>query len=383
MMRLSKNTYFWSLKLNLTKMNKIITKFALVLLALTFMGGQLQAQLTTTFAKNVSPGQHNGFYYSLPQTMLKLDFVIEETKLEKGPLSDYASDYFEMENYVEFEAKEYDLIDVKMTSMATPDPNALFFVTLNTIRGYWRPQFDILPNGIIRSVGMGKATDLEEETVNPVREVPQCCKKEEANEDASFMSLMMSGKTNAQLAREAADKIAEIRKAKFYLISGDVEMASNPETFNSMYQKLDEMEKEYASLFLGKSVTKKVVKTVYVIPNKEVQEQTVAKFSTTEGLTLGTSGSGNMITVQTLSLNTTGSINALSPSAVASMSYENKVFYRAPEMAQVKVTCGKTVLLEERVIVNQLGELLMAPIINNSKLVFDTETGQIVNMRMQ
>jgi hypothetical protein len=363
-------------------MNKFVAKFALALLALTFVSAQLQAQLTTTFAKNVTPGQQNGFYYSLPQTMLKLDFIIEETIQEKGPLSEYASSYFEMEDYVEYETEEYELLDVKMTSVATPDPNALFFVTLNTARGYWKTQFDILPNGIIRSVGMGKAADLEVETVNLIQEVPQCC-QEKVDEEEGFFSLMMAGKTNAQVAKEIADKIADIRKAKFYLISGDVEVASNPETFNAMYKKLDDTEKEYMSLFLGKRVTKKMVKTVYVIPSKGIQEQTVAKFSTTDGLSLGTSGSGSMITVQTLSLNTTGSIKAPSQSAVESMSYENKVFYRIPEMAQVKVTCGKAVLMEERVCVNQLGELLMAPITSNTKLVFDTETGQIVNMRMQ
>ena len=79
-------------------MNRIVTKFAFVLLALTFMGGQLHAQFSTTFAKNVNPGQQEGLYYSLPQTVLKLDFIIEEAKLEKGPLSDYASNYFEMED---------------------------------------------------------------------------------------------------------------------------------------------------------------------------------------------------------------------------------------------------------------------------------------------
>ena len=361
-------------------MNKIVTKLSLVLLALTLCG-QLQAQFTTTFAKNVTPGQQNGLYYSLPQTMLKLDFVIEEAQLEKGPLSDYASSYFEMEDYVEYETTEYKLLDVKMSTVASPDPNALFFVTLTSARGGSKLQFDMLPNGIIRSVGVGNDTETEEKVTKPVLEKPHCC-HEESDCSESFVELMSAGKTNAMLAKEVADKIAEIRKAKFYLISGDVEMASNPETFNAMYKKLDNMEKEYTSLLLGKRVTKKVVKTVYVIPNKEVPTQSVAKFSETEGLTVGTSGSGSVITVQTLSLNTTAAINAPSQSAIELMSYENKVFYRLPEMANVKVVCGGDTLIEERLLVNQLGQLLMAPV-TNTKLVFDTETGQIVNMRMQ
>ena len=359
-------------------MNRVF-KLALVLLALVF-GGQLQAQFTTTFAKNVNPGQQNGLYYSLPQTMLKLDFIIEEVQLEKGPLSDYASNYFEMEDIVDYATTEYQLLDVKMSTIASPDPNALFFVTMTGARGGNKMQFDVLPNGIIRSVGVGNDAETVEPT-RPEQEKPQCC-REESGCEGGFVGLMTAGKTNAMLAKEVADKIAEIRKAKFYLISGDVETASNPETFNAMYKKLDAMEKEYTSLLLGKRVAKKVVKTVYVVPNKEVPTQSVAKFSESEGLTMGTGGIGSIITVQTLPMNTTAAINAPSQSAVESMTYENKVFYRIPEMANVKVSFESETLLEDRVIVNQLGALLTAPV-TNSKLTFDTETGQIVNMRMQ
>ena len=362
-------------------MNKSVTKIVLSLLALTLMCGQLKAQFATTFAKNVAPGQQNGLYYSLPQTVLQLDFLIEETQLEKGPLSDYASNYLETIEPVEYESTEYKLLGVKMIPTSTPDPNALFFVSMTSGRGGSKMQFDVLPNGIIRSVGVGNGPESEGERPLFRKEPPQRePKMTESNE--AFIGLMTAGKSNAQMAKEVADKIEEIRKAKFYLISGDVEMASNPETFNAMYQKLDAMEQEYMSLLVGKRITKQVVKTVYVIPNKDIPTQTVAKFSETEGLTLGTSGSGSMITVQTLSLNTTAAINAPSQSAVESMSYENKVFYRVPETANVKVMVGQKIMLEDRAVVNQLGVLLMAPV-NGSMLVFDPETGQIVNMRMQ
>ena len=69
-------------------MNRSFTKFAFALLAMALMGGPLHAQYTTTFAKNVTPGQQNGLYYALPQTMLKLDFIIEETVMEKTGIDD-------------------------------------------------------------------------------------------------------------------------------------------------------------------------------------------------------------------------------------------------------------------------------------------------------
>ncbi len=361
-------------------MNRFVTRFTIAVMFMAMMGGQLQAQFTTTFAKNAAPGQQNGLYYSLPQTMLQLDFLIEEIEFVQGPLSDYASRYLELEDYVEYESTEYHLLDVKLSTVAFPDPSATFFVSFAPVRGGSKAQFDLLPNGIIRSVGIGNPAENEEPMPLPMnKEMPKCT-QEKTDANSGFIALMSAGKTNAQLAKEVADKIEEIRKAKFYLISGDVEMAQNPETFNAMYQKLDEMEKEYTSLLLGKRVSKKVVKTVYVIPNKEVTMQTVAEFSETEGLTLGIKGSGNVITVQTLSLNTTAAINAPSQSAVESVTYENKVFYRIPEMANVRVIFDGRTLLEERLNVNQLGVLLVAPL-SNTQLVFNPETGQIVNMR--
>ena len=104
-------------------MNKFFNRFAFVVLALILFCGQARAQFTTTFAKNASPGQQNGLYYSLPQTMLQLDFVIRETVCEPGPLSDYADMYFENESYVDYQTTTYELLDVRMASKAAPDPN--------------------------------------------------------------------------------------------------------------------------------------------------------------------------------------------------------------------------------------------------------------------
>lgn len=355
---------------------KRLSNRILMLVLLAFASfASVQAQFTTTFAKNAAATQNNGLFYSLPLTMLQLDFTILETEVIEGPLSDYASSFIETSDYVDYSGKEYKLLGVDMKVMSCADPNATFFVSFSSGRGSEKTSFNVLPNGIIRSVGID---DVEEIAAN--QEVGS--EKVIYSEEPTFIGILTNGKSQSMIAKEVADKIEEIRKAKFNIISGYYETALDPLTLKKMYDELDAMEKEYTSLFVGKRIGKQVVKTVYVTPSKEVATQTVAKFSEEDGLSVGTSGVGNPITVQTLSMNATSNISTLSQSALESMSHENKVFYRIPETANVKVMYDNQVLVEKREVVNQLGVLLLAPV-SNMGLLFDPNTGQIVNMRMK
>lgn len=355
---------------------KRLSNRILMLVLLAFASfASVQAQFTTTFAKNAAATQNNGLFYSLPLTMLQLDFTILETEVVEGPLSDYASSFIETSDYVDYSGKEYKLLGVDMKLMSCADPNATFFVSFSSGRGSEKTSFNVLPNGIIRSVGID---DVEEIAANQVID----SEKVIYSEEPTFIGILTNGKSQSMIAKEVADKIEEIRKAKFNIISGYYETALDPLTLKMMYDELDAMEKEYTSLFVGKRIGKQVVKTVYVTPSKEVATQTVAKFSEEDGLSAGTSGVGNPITVQTLSMNATSNISTLSQSALESMSHENKVFYRIPETANVKVMYDNQVLVEKREVVNQLGVLLLAPV-SNMGLLFDPNTGQIVNMRMK
>ena len=108
--------------------------------------------------------------------------------------------------------------------------------------------------------------------------------------------------------------------------------------------------------------------------------QSIARFSTEKGFSAGVSGPGNTITLQALSLKTTGSINEPSPSAVETISHENKLFYRIPETANVKLSLGNEVLYEKRVEIAQYGVFMLAPL-GKVKLALDPNTGQITEMK--
>ena len=359
--------------------NTLIDKMFAALAFVLAFGNAADAQVTTTFAKNATPGLQSGMYYSLPQTVLRLDFTIEETKTEEGAYADYASRYLGMTDYVE-NGSEYKILDVKMVPVSTPDPKATFYVAIGTGRGAYNVDLDVNEQGIIRSIGAGNAA--ADGYVHPEIVVSQPEQKVEIEKTKHNVFIATAGKTDDQVAKEIATKIEALEKAKYDLITGFVEVPYEAQTLEKMLDEINDMEEEYKSYFMGNQTVKTYIQSVYVIPNKEITTMTVAKFSEEDGLSIGTTGLGSPISVQTLPLNMTANINAPSQSAIESMSYEGKVMYRVPDMANVKVTLSREVILEERVIVNQLGVILMAPVAN-TRLMFNTETGQISNLKMK
>ena len=354
-------------------MNRL--KSVLLLLAILAFGiGNATAQYVTTHAKVAMPGQQRGIYYALPRTVVQLDFVIEETELLEGPYSEYVY-LVGADDFIMGDGKEYRLADVVMTTYAEADPNATFFIEMNPKKGD-AADFYLTSKGILQGVGIAPAPEPAKAPLTSHLSPP-------TSQDRTFKYQYGSkGKSREQLAYAAADMVNRIREEKIKLLTGFQETAFTLETYRQMYADLDEMEKEYLSLFIGKRIVNTVVKTVYVTPSKEVPSQTIGKFSTEEGFSAGVTGSGDLITLQALSLKTTGNINEPSQSAVETISHENKLFYRIPETANVKVSLGNEVLLEQRATIAQYGVFMLAPL-DKTKLALDPTTGQVIGVTME
>lgn len=348
-------------------------KSLIFMVALFAMYGHLNAQYVTTHAKSAMPGQQKGIYYALPRTVIQLDLMVDKTELVEGPFSDYAymvgADEVILGNEV-----EYVLRDVVMSTYAEADPNATFFVAMNAKKGESQP-FYLNEKGILEGVGMVSKS--------PIAPVTPPVKISVTNSDKTFKyQFGTSGvRSEEQQARSAAEMISRLREEKIKLLTGFQETAFTLETYRQMYADLDEMEAEYLSLFIGKRVVTPMVQTVYVTLSKDVPLQTVGSFSKEVGFTNNTYG-GKNITVQAISLQTTGNINTLSPSAVESISHENKLFYRIPETANVKVSLGDDVLFERRTTLAQFGVYMLAPL-GSTKMLLDPNTGQIISMGME
>ena len=144
-----------------------------------------------------------------------------------------------------------------------------------------------------------------------------------------------------------------------------------------MVEELKALENEYLSMFVGKTNTETFTKTFYVIPNEGENSVVIGKFSNTEGFSA--TKTGEVVRINFTDLSKSSVINNLSTDEIQNTTYTNKLFYRNPANVTMQVTCGDKVFYENRLKISQLGNVILLPM-NKMRLVFDTNTGQVLSI---
>jgi hypothetical protein len=104
-------------------------------------------------------------------------------------------------------------------------------------------------------------------------------------------------------ARLAADRIFNIRRSRYELITGEAGENVFGAGLGSALAELDKLEEEHLSLFLGKQTTKITSAEYEVMPSGDKENYIVCRFSTTDGLLPTEDLSGQPIVLETTPLN--------------------------------------------------------------------------------
>ncbi len=374
--------------LNYTQMRKLIIRSGILLVFITTLALQSYSQITVSKVENNNIGSTiSGFYYSLPQTVLKIDIAYEKLQSIKGPLSDYTNEFLGEMDYITSGKVEYNPMEVSVTSIQDPDPNQLYFVQFPAERTK-----DAKPNSFILSDMGGilayntEVSDnlntsnirsdqtiifKEGETNFPYMSQYNKQKKIDTvvrtiNIDTITINRFLFNTTwvdkNARdKANDAAVQIEKIRESRYNLISGYQEV-NYGSSIIYMDQQLQEMENKYLELFLGKTIRTIEKRTIYFIPNKNNKSEELMKFT-----------DGSSVVIRLVPDNTSNKIsNNNGP-------LTNSMYYRVPSSADITISSNNINLFTGRLVINQFGHISSAPL-ENTKLQFDYKSGNLINI---
>ncbi|MDP2235175.1 MAG: DUF4831 family protein [Bacteroidales bacterium] len=378
----------------------------LLVVFLFFISASLEAQIFVTPANVGSKSSDAaGFYYALPRNAVRIDVIIEKNERFKGPYSEFSSKILGIDDFVKQDETIYSIIDVIISGITEPDPKAWFFVEFDE-RGSKDARslvFDLQANGIIMSADDSQQSrvkgqsSIEKTFVNApsdkrfhyfaernlYQRIDTIIRKITIDTTVIRRNILQSAwvdRNPEQKARAAADFIHKIRDNRFNLITGFQEV-NYGQSIIYMDQKLQNLEEEYISLFLGKEVRSIVEQTVYYYPDKESKGiQNIAKFSETAGL-LENSAKGENFQIVFEPLLITSILNDDNKN-VGKSRLSNSLYYRIPDAADVSVMYKGKILGKERLSFSQLGVLSITPV-SKTRVVFDPNTGFITTVKRE
>jgi hypothetical protein len=164
-----------------------------------------------------------------------------------------------------------------------------------------------------------------------------------------------------QLAEKAAKRIMEIRDGKHLILTGEANVFPQSE---APINEINRLEKEYLELFTGKVIKEKRSYTVTLIPEQGMEKKALPLFQFSEltGPSSQTAKNGNAVTAEIIPELKTKALTIVDKNQVVQPGVDfDKLYYRIPDIVNVKISLGKEVLFSSRKMVYQFGETIQLP----------------------
>jgi len=329
-------------------------------------------------------GAQAQYIYGLPLTLLKVEVTYRESTHIPGPFGDYAERYLGISEVTKQKSSEWSLTDVHITAFSEPDPE--HFYSLNVMEGEYTGQSleRLLEEGVILDgtenvheymkgeglevsqkpdylhyVDLGVYNNFEERTETMYKTLVT---------DTSYVQVpvqrtVVEQKSPSTKAREAADFLLEIRLRRFEMLTGEYEVYPDGEAMEAALKKMDQMEASYLTLFTGKTLSALKKKTWFVMPEagSEPSRYTLAMFSEQLGFIPEELLEGLPLELQITPLGKTSRPGAHFEGTGQSNT-QNRLFYRMPDVVELKVMHGADLLSEQRISLYQAGALISTPL---------------------
>ncbi len=367
--------------------------FAVLLTAETATGQHIVVKSSDVAANNTG----NGFFYSLPKTVFKIDVTVETVKKIKGPLSDYTLQYLGTGNYIKKNSESSKVIDIKVTPVTVADPEQTYWVQFPAEKPKEKEQvnetFILSPFGTLLSynenqsgislpqnqkiIENNRVIFLSDNTdaftkyaaYNRRKKIDTVIRKitiDTVTINRFLFKTSWIDISEDEKADDAAKQISKIREARYNLLTGFQEV-NYGESIKYMDSQLQKLEHRYLELFLGKEVKSVTTRSFIFTPSKNHTGEALMSFNTPENVT------------KTLTVKISDIVKPVDTKTTPPPKTDN-IYYRIPATATLEVNIGSGNIYKSILPVPQLGEISSVPLGKN-KLQFDFNTGMLTKFK--
>ncbi len=385
---------------------KNLRAIILVLIILSTSFAQSQTKVSHVGAKSVSTDKE-GFFYSLPQTYLKIEIIVEKIEKITGPLAPYAEEYLGVSGLQQINSTKYNIKDIRLNTFSQPDPAQLYFVQLD--RRSKEPQQFMLS---LDESGLIMGVNKRVENTAKVQEFIDLKVKSTADRDyfkyfAGYnfyrvtdtivrrisidtfsvekynFNVSLIEKDPEKKAAEIAQKLKKLREDRYLLLTGYQEI-NYGESMSYMDGELKKMEAAYLALFIGYTKTEYIYKSFTLLPDNAQTARNIAafRFSENQGIFDANDSRGSNVFVKYTADKSTQNVQKfLSTALPVKESPFTGYFYRVPEYAVFDIILGGLKIHSSNHLISQFGTVVQTPSLN-TELEFHPNTGSLKQIRL-
>ena len=322
-----------------------------------------------------------GLVYGLPLTVVDVEIEAERIIEKPGPYSRFAGDLLGLENVIKSENEFWSITGINIRTHDELDPDQFYIIQASSI--FQTNVLDLKKSGLILDLNQGiynsrydnsqnDKDDLDRLNIYDLGSDEYFQEKRDTlyrvvSVDTAFVRIpyLVEKKqklTVDELAGKAAIRLMELRDGKHLILTGETNLFPQDK---AAIDEMNRLEKEYTELFTGKTLKEKRIFSYQVIPRKDMAGRQVmlCRYSETAGPADPAEKSGSPVNIEFIPELKTKNLNMITTGKTGSSSSSNydKLFYRVPEVVNIRITLGDKTLERSRKLVYQLGEIVRLP----------------------
>ena len=318
--------------------------------------------------------------YGLPRTVFTVLVEMERTIEKPGPYARFASDLLGLNNVIQTESEYWSIEGILVKTHEELDPSEFYVIESNTL--FQTNVLALKKEGLILDLNPGKfysadnQIGIKEPEINQFRsfdlgsdeyfELQRDTAYKRVNIDSTFIRIpyIVEKKkklTVDQLAEKAARRLMEMRDGKHLILTGEANVFPQSE---AAINEMNRLEKEYTELFTGKTWKETREFIFQIIPEKEFagKPMVMFQFSDLTGPVTGTMKGGKPVIAELIPEHKTKDLTIINkPQVEPSVPEFDKLFYRVPDIVNMKISMGSEILFNSRRLIYQFGEVIQLP----------------------
>ena len=318
--------------------------------------------------------------YGLPRTVFTVVVDMERTIEKPGPYAQYADDLLGLTDVIKNENESWSIESITVKTHDEIDPSEFFVISSTSL--FQTNVLSLKKEGLILDLNPAiyysteKQGDMNESGnvqfhsfdlgSDEYFQLQRDTAYKRLNVDSSFVRIpyIVEKKKKLsvdQLAEKAAKRLLELRDGKHLILTGEATVFPQSD---AAINEINRLERAYTELFTGKTFKKTFTLSYQLIPQKTMvgKPVTLFQFSDLTGPVSGNMKDGKPVTIElipekkTKDLAIINRVNAKSESKT-----NNKLFYRVPDVVDLKISLGSEKLFDSRKLIYQFGELIQLP----------------------